>query len=145
MERRPRSRLLRVFIALDLKAGAHTIVFKYFPRGLKPGILFTLIGWLVFAFLMNAKTIKEKKKSIKAAKKETAASDAAGEADIQSEEEQTEDAIDADPWNKNPQNGGDNGESDEYIFEEDTTKLEEAMKLAEKLYKNNQKDHDVSK
>ena len=133
------------FIALDLKAGAHTIVFKYFPRGLKPGILFTLIGWLVFAFLMNAKTIKEKKKSIKAAKKETAASDAAGEADIQSEEEQTEDAIDADPWNKNPQNGGDNGESDEYIFEEDTTKLEEAMKLAEKLYKNNQKDHDVSK
>lgn len=133
------------FIALDLKAGAHTIVFKYFPRGLKPGILFTLIGWLVFAFLMNAKTIKEKKKSIKAAKKETAASDAAGEADIQSEEEQNEDVVDADHWNKNPQNGGDNGESDEYIFEEDTTKLEEAMKLAEKLYKNNQKDQDVSK
>ena len=111
------------FIALDLKAGAHTIEFKYFPRGLKSGILFTLIGWLVFAFLMNAKTIKEKKKSIKAAKKETAASDAAESADIQNADEQS---------------------AGEYVFEEDTTKLEEAMKLAEKLYKNNHEDQDVS-
>ena len=53
------------FIALDLEKGDHVIEFKYFPRGLKSGLIFTFAGWLVFALLMNAKTIKEKRGSKK--------------------------------------------------------------------------------
>ena len=48
------------FVALDLDAGDHVIELKYFPRGLKAGIVLTLTGWLILALLMNAKAIREK-------------------------------------------------------------------------------------
>ena len=50
------------FIALDLEKGDHVIEFKYFPRGLKSGLIFTFAGWLVFALLMNAKSGSKKGK-----------------------------------------------------------------------------------
>lgn len=53
------------FIAIDMKSGEHTVEFRYFPRGLKPGIILTLAGWLIFAFLMNARTLKEKSRNTK--------------------------------------------------------------------------------
>lgn len=48
------------FIALDLKAGDHVVEFKYFPRGLKTGIVFTFVGWMIMALLMNAESLKKR-------------------------------------------------------------------------------------
>lgn len=127
------------FIALDLKAGSHTIEFKYFPRGLKPGILLTFIGWLVFAFLMNAKTIKGKKKGpAKTSDGDTEEgsgdeSESAGEK-LQRKEPKKEKLGKEEPGKEEP--GKEEPKKDEYVFEEDTTKLEEAMRLAEQLYRN---------
>ncbi len=41
------------FIVVPLKAGSHTIVFDYYPPGLKVGFLITIIGWLIMAILMT--------------------------------------------------------------------------------------------
>lgn len=122
------------FIALDLKAGAHTIEFKYFPRGLHAGILLTLAGWLVFAFLMNMKSIKDKKNSKKKSCREEIAVDDTVTENVENpdneeacSESEDDDAKDSEDENANIE------DSDEYVFEDDTTKLEAAMKLAEQL------------
>jgi uncharacterized membrane protein YfhO len=52
------------FVALNLTAGAHIIEFKYFPRGLKSGIMLTLLGWLAFAFVINFKGTKKKARKV---------------------------------------------------------------------------------
>lgn len=41
------------FIALDMDAGTHEIELKYFPRGLKEGIIITFAGWMIMAFLLG--------------------------------------------------------------------------------------------
>ena len=128
------------FIALDLKAGAHTIEFKYFPRGLHAGILITLVGWLVFAFLMNMKSIKEKKNGRKKlCREDTIVDDTATENEGDSDnEEACSESEDGDVKDSEDENAN-TEDSDEYVFEDDTTKLEAAMKLAEQLCRKEQK------
>jgi uncharacterized membrane protein YfhO len=43
------------FIALNLSEGEHVIEMKYFPPGLKPGIILTALGWIIFAWLCGRK------------------------------------------------------------------------------------------
>ena len=122
------------FIALDLKAGAHTIEFKYFPRGLHAGILLTLAGWLVFSFLMNMKSIKDKKNSKKKSCREEITVDDTATENVENpdNEEACSESEDDDAKDSEDENA-DIEDSDEYVFEDDTTKLEAAMKLAEQL------------
>jgi uncharacterized membrane protein YfhO len=48
------------FIMLNLSAGEHVIEFKYFPPGLKAGILLTFLGWLMFGWICSKKKINLK-------------------------------------------------------------------------------------
>lgn len=51
------------FIALELEEGEHEIEFKYFPPGLKWGLIITAFSWLIFVcFLGGNIFIKRKKK-----------------------------------------------------------------------------------
>jgi uncharacterized membrane protein YfhO len=43
------------FIALNLSEGEHVIEMKYFPPGLKAGIVLTVLGWLMFAWICGKK------------------------------------------------------------------------------------------
>ena len=45
------------FIALELEEGEHVIEFKYFPPGLKTGLIITIICWLIFAGLLGRKIL----------------------------------------------------------------------------------------
>jgi uncharacterized membrane protein YfhO len=42
-------------IGVSLSPGTHTIEMKYFPRGLKIGMLITLLSWVAFFVIMNKK------------------------------------------------------------------------------------------
>lgn len=47
------------FIALKLAAGAHIIEFKYFPPGLKLGLILTFACWILFGFLCGKRQVKD--------------------------------------------------------------------------------------
>ena len=49
------------FIALKLAAGDHVIEFKYFPPGLKLGLIFTFACWLLFGFLCGRRQFQNRK------------------------------------------------------------------------------------
>lgn len=66
------------FIALDMKPGNHKVEFKYFPRGLKSGIVLTVLGWFIFALLLSNSFVKKKNKKTKSKKKKQKAEDAGG-------------------------------------------------------------------
>ena len=49
------------FIALKLAAGDHVIEFKYFPPGLKLGLILTFACWLLFGFLCGRRQLRNRK------------------------------------------------------------------------------------
>lgn len=49
------------FIALKLAAGDHVIEFKYFPPGLKLGLILTFACWLLFGFLCGRRQFQNRK------------------------------------------------------------------------------------
>ena len=130
------------FIALDLKAGDHVIEFKYFPRGLKSGMAFTFAGWLIFALLMNAGTIRDKRRKKQAGESDTDVVDGEHACAEISDEDGTGESVVAKglAGDEEEDDSGqtDGSDDDEYDFETDSTKLEEALNLAERLYKNKQ-------
>lgn len=48
------------FIALKLAAGDHVIEFKYFPPGLKLGLILTFACWLLFGFLCGRRQLQNR-------------------------------------------------------------------------------------
>ena len=103
---------------------------------------FTFAGWLIFALLMNAGTIRDKRRKKQAGESDADVVDGEHACAEISDEDGTGESVVAKALagDEEEDDSGqtDGSDDDEYDFETDSTKLEEALNLAERLYKNKQ-------
>lgn len=104
------------FVALKLDEGDHIIELKYFPRGLKAGMLISLLGWLIMAYLSGASQGRSK------VKRQSSPERGAEPDDV------PPDGQNAGKWQENTEDV-----ADEPCREFGETSLEEAIALAEKI------------
>ena len=120
------------FIALDLKAGDHTVEFKYFPVGLKTGLILTFAAWLIFALLQSR---RGKASKVKQQEKNMECDDSTS---LEIDEDRASQEIDGDRASLEMDSAEDHTEDDEYDFESDRSRMEAAIAYAEKIRKNKQ-------
>ena len=120
------------FIALDLKAGDHTVEFKYFPVGLKTGLILTFAAWLIFALLQSR---RGKVSKVKQQEKNMECDDSTS---LEIDEDRASQEIDEDRASLEMDSAEDQTEDDEYDFESDRSRMEAAIAYAEKIRKNKQ-------
>ena len=129
------------FIALDLKAGDHTVEFKYFPVGLKTGLILTFAAWLIFALLQSrrgkASKVKQQEKNMEC-DDSTSLEMGEGNTSQEMDEDNTSQEMDEDSASLEMDSAEDQTEDDEYDFESDRSRLEAAIAYAEKIRKNKQ-------
>lgn len=129
------------FIALDLKAGDHTVEFKYFPVGLKTGLILTFAAWLIFALLQsrrgNASKVKQQEKNMECDDSTSLEIDE-DRASLEIDEDRASQEIDEDRARLEMNSAEDQIEDDEYDFESDRSRMEAAIAYAEKIRKNKQ-------
>ncbi len=66
-------KIFEAFLSIQVPAGEHTITFEYFPAGLKPGIIITLVSVAILAMLFVVDRIMERRYQEKKAARKAAA------------------------------------------------------------------------